>query len=139
MEAKLSQNVKRTVKYSRDEAIRLHNGAIGVEHIFLGMLRTKECTALRLLMELNVDIATIRTRIETTIGKTEENVRFNPDSELPMLRQSEKVLRLSFLESTKLKSSEIHTEHLLLAILHDAVNNKKTLDPQFMRLARVLA
>ena len=45
MEAKLSPNVKKALSNSRDEAIRLKNGSIGVEHLFLGILREKDCSA----------------------------------------------------------------------------------------------
>ena len=39
MEANLSENTKKAVAFSRDEAIHLKNGSIGVEHLFLGLTR----------------------------------------------------------------------------------------------------
>ena len=122
MEARLSQNVKNAVANSRDEAIRLKNSSIGVEHLFLGILREKECSAVMYLATLDVDIAAIKKQIENKIGQPDSDVRFSDDSQIPMLRQAEKVLRLSYLESTKLKAKEIKTEHLILAILKEESN-----------------
>ena len=122
MEAKLSQNVKNAISNSRDEAIRLKNSAIGVEHLFLGILREKDCSAVMFLASLDVDLSAVKKQIENTIGETDNNIRYDDDSSLPMLRQTEKVLRLSFLESTSLGCKEIKTEHLVLAILKEGEN-----------------
>ena len=116
MEAKLSANVKKVIVNSRDEAIRLSSGSVGIEHIFLGMVREKECSAIALLTQMDVDILSIKARIEDAVRNTLD-IKYSPDSDIPMLRQTEKVLRLSFLESQKwFKSKEIHTIHVLLAI-----------------------
>lgn len=122
MEPKLTAHAQKAITNSRDEAIRLKNGAIGVEHIFLGILREDECSAVSILIKMNVDLPAIKSRIESTVGQMDSNIRYRIDSEIPMLRQSEKILRLSFLESTRLKSSEIHTVHILLAILQEKEN-----------------
>ena len=122
MEPKLTEHAKIALSNSRDEAIRLKNGAIGVEHIFLGIIREADCSGVTMLRDLGADIAAIKTRIENTIGQMDSDLRYTADSEIPMLRQSEKILRLSFLESTRLKSAEIHTVHLILAILQEGEN-----------------
>lgn len=118
----VSEDVKRVVTNARDEAIRLKNGSIGIEHIFLGLLRETGCTAVQVLTEMGVDLSAIRVRIENSIGQVNSDIRFTPDSELPLLRQTETVYRRSYLESIKMKSKEILTEHLMLAILTERDN-----------------
>ncbi len=122
MEAKLSKNSKKVIANSRDEAIRLKNGHIGVEHLFLGIIREPECSAYKMLTQMGVDMQEIKNRIESAIGRQQANITYSEESELPMLKQTEKVLRLAFLESTKLKEPEIKTEHLVLAILMEGEN-----------------
>lgn len=122
MEAKLSKNSKKVISNSRDEAIRLKNGHIGVEHLFLGIIREPDCSAYKLLSQMGVDMQEMKTRIESAIGRQQANITYNEESEIPMLKQTEKVLRLAFLESTKLKETEIKTEHLVLAILMEGEN-----------------
>ena len=122
MEAKLSKNSKKVITNSHDEAIRLKNGHIGVEHLFLGIIREPECSAYKLLSSLGVDMQSLKSRIESAIGQQQSNITYTEESEIPMLKQTEKVLRLSFLESSKLKEKEIRTEHLVLAIMMEGEN-----------------
>lgn len=122
MEPKLTEHASQAALNARDEAIRLKNGAIGVEHLYLGITRISDCSAMKMLNDMSVDLPAMKYRIENTVGQMDSNLRFSIDSEIPMLRQTEKVLRLSFLESTRLKSKEIHTVHLLLAIMQEGEN-----------------
>ena len=122
MEANLSENTRKAIAFSRDEAIRLKNGGIGVEHLFLGMARLPECSAMTMLSTLGVNTAAFRERLESQVSQAQTDIRYAEDSEIPMLRQTEKVLRLSYLESIKLKSAEIRTEHLILAMLQENDN-----------------
>ncbi|MBP5676947.1 MAG: ATP-dependent Clp protease ATP-binding subunit [Bacteroidales bacterium] len=122
MEANLSENMRKAVNYSRDEAIRLKNGAIGVEHLYLGLTRLGECSALNMLSALGVNTADIKERLEKQVSNAEADIRYEADSNISMLRQTEKVLRLSYLESIKVKAKEIRTEHLILAILQENDN-----------------
>ncbi len=143
MEANLSENTKKAIAFSRDEAIRLKNGGIGVEHLFLGMARLPQCSAITMLATLGVDTGAFRERIESQVSQAQADIRYAEDSEIPMLRQTEKVLRLSYLESVKLKSPEIRTEHLILAMLQENDNlvanqlNKAGVDyDRFAKLVR---
>ena len=122
MDNNLSENTRKAVAFSRDEAIRLKNGAIGVEHVFLGITRVPESTALGMLAALGVNSDEIKEKIEKHVSQADADVRYSEDSEIPMLRQTEKVLRLSYLESIKYKSKEIGTEHLVLAMLQEGDN-----------------
>lgn len=122
MEARLSKNSKKVIANSRDEAIRLKNGHIGVEHLFLGIVRETECSAYKLLTQMGINMQEMKNRVESAIGRQQTNITYSEESEIPMLKQTEKVLRLAFLESTKLKESEIKTVHLVLAILMEGEN-----------------
>ena len=122
MEANLSENMRNTVNFSKEEAIRLKNGAIGVEHLYLGMMRVGECSGLNMLAALGVDTADLKERLERQVSNANADIRYSADSEITMLRQTEKVLRLSYLESIKVKAKEIRTEHLILAMLQENDN-----------------
>jgi ATP-dependent Clp protease ATP-binding subunit ClpC len=115
MEAKFSQRVKDVLSYSREEAIRLGNDYIGVEHLFLGILREGEGMAIQIMVYLGADLNDMRTQIETAILKPASKSH-NPDN-LPLVKQAERALKITYLEAKELRSELIGTEHLLLAIL----------------------
>jgi ATP-dependent Clp protease ATP-binding subunit ClpC len=120
MEAKFSQRVKNVLSYSREEAKRLGSEMIGLEHIFLGILREGEGVAVQLLFTFDLDLNELRRSVEKTIQRSSVQ---RPDEEnVPLARQAEKVLKFSFLESKSFKSEFIGTEHLLMAILKEEDN-----------------
>jgi ATP-dependent Clp protease ATP-binding subunit ClpC len=120
MEAKFSQRVKDVLSFSREEAIRLGNEYIGVEHLLLGMIREGEGLAIRILSYLNVDMAELRRTIETAIVNPANHNKVNDN--LPLVKQAERALKLTYLEAKLFNSELIGTEHLLLAILKDEDN-----------------
>ena len=122
MEPKFSSDSRKAINNANDEAIRLKNGNMGVEHLFLGIIREPECSAYKVLSQQGIDMQTLKSRIESAIGRQQSDIIFAEDSHVPMLKQTEKVLRLAYLESTKLKAPEIHTVHLVLAILMEGEN-----------------
>lgn len=117
MEAKFSQRVKDVLSYSREEAIRLGNDYIGLEHLLLGLIREGEGKAMHLLFHYNVDVMELKQRIERTIQKSESVIK--DSTNIPLIKQAEKVLKITYLEARSFKSEMIGTEHLLLAILKD--------------------
>ena len=119
---KLSPNAVKVITNSRDEAIRLRSQNIGVEHLFLGILREKECAAMKILYESNVDTANIRLRIERTVASISENVKYSADEEIPFIKQAENIIRFANLISKEFKSNEIKSEHILLAMLRNSDN-----------------
>jgi ATP-dependent Clp protease ATP-binding subunit ClpC len=118
MEAKFSQRVKDVISYSREEALRLGNEFIGVEHLLLGIIRDGEGTAIKLLNEFNLDLKQIRSEIEKSLNRT-GNINAAPLANIPLVKQAEKVLKMTYLEAKLYKSPLIGTEHLLLSILKD--------------------
>ncbi|AXE17475.1 ATP-dependent Clp protease ATP-binding subunit [Runella rosea] len=121
MEAKFSNRVKEVISLSREEALRLGHDYIGTEHLILGMIREGEGVALALLKKLGVSLDELRVTIEqVTKGTATNNVKNLAN--IPLTRQSEKVLKITYLEAKIFKSPLIGTEHLLLSILRDPDN-----------------
>ena len=121
MEAKFSNRVKEVISLSREEALRLGHDYIGTEHLLLGMIREGEGVAISLLKKLGVSLDELRSSIEqATKGTAINNVKNL--SNIPLTRQSEKVLKITYLEAKIFKSQLIGTEHLLLSILRDEDN-----------------
>lgn len=121
MEAKFSNRVKEVISLSREEALRLGHDYIGTEHLLLGMIREGEGVAVGLLKKLGISLDELRMTIEqATKGTATNNVKNLAN--IPLTRQSEKVLKITYLEAKIFKSPLIGTEHLLLSILRDEDN-----------------
>ena len=67
MEAKFSQRVRDVLSFSREEAIKLGNESIGIEHLFLGILKEGKGVAFHLMAEMGMDLIKIRNHIEKSI------------------------------------------------------------------------
>ncbi|NTW33526.1 MAG: ATP-dependent Clp protease ATP-binding subunit, partial [Bacteroidetes bacterium] len=120
MEAKFSQRVKEVITYSREEAMRLQNDYIGVEHLLLGLIREGEGLAVKMLNYLGVDLIVLRKTIEQSLKSNTVNPR-NIEN-IPLVKQAERILKITYLEAKFYKSELIGTEHLLLSILKDEDN-----------------
>jgi ATP-dependent Clp protease ATP-binding subunit ClpC len=121
MDAKFSNRVKEVIAMSREEALRLGHDYIGTEHLILGMIREGEGVAISLLKKVGVALDELRSTIEQlTKGTATFNIKNLAN--IPLTRQSEKVLKITYLEAKYFKSQVIGTEHLLLAILRDEDN-----------------
>jgi len=121
MDAKFSNRVKEVITLSREEALRLGHDYIGTEHLLLGMIREGEGVAIGLLKKLGISLDELRVTIEqATKGTATNNVKNLAN--IPLTRQSEKTLKITYLEAKIFKSPLIGTEHLLLSILRDEDN-----------------
>ena len=121
MDAQFSQRIKDVLGYSKEEAVRLGNSHISVEHLFLGILRDGEGLAIDVLVMLGVELYDLRMAIEKNIRNDQPSTVTDPDS-LPLLKSAERILKLTHLEARSMKEKTIDTNHLLLAILKDDNN-----------------
>lgn len=122
MNRKFSPKVKKIISLSRNEALRLGHDYIGTEHLLLGMLQDNDNLAVRVLDAMDVDFTELKFKIEDTI--TENRTENTPVSagNVPLNRQAERVLKVTFLEAKNLNSDEISPEHLMLSILKHGDN-----------------
>ncbi|HOU95639.1 MAG TPA: ATP-dependent Clp protease ATP-binding subunit [Bacteroidales bacterium] len=118
MDSQFSQKVKDILTYSKEEAIRLGNNHISPEHLFLGILRDSKSLATNILINSGVDLLVLKGSIEKSI-RVDNSTPVTDITAIPLLKSTERILRLVYLEAKSLKSSTIESEHLLLAILKD--------------------
>ena len=117
MDSKFSPRVKDVLSFSKDEAERLGNCAIGTEHLFLGILREGEGVAISILSSLGISLLDIKHDLEFKLQNTTPDHLDQDD--IPLQKSAERTLKLIYLEAKALKNQTIDTSHLLLAILKD--------------------
>ena len=116
MDSKFSPRIKDVLTYSREEAIRLGNDHIGTEHLFLGILRDGEGIAIDVMNRLGLDFTKMRKEIELQI-RQDHSLQY--EAAIPLLKNTEKALKVVFLEARAMKENTVNTGHLLLAILKE--------------------
>ncbi|MBK8652582.1 MAG: ATP-dependent Clp protease ATP-binding subunit [Haliscomenobacter sp.] len=128
---RFSPKVKQVIAKSREEAVRLGHDFIGTEHLMLGIVAEKESLAVKVLESLDVDSAELRQLLEESVQKIPAAGASLNVGTLPLNKQAEKVLKVTFLEAKMLKSEEISPEHLLLSILKHKENPASKILHQF--------
>ena len=121
MKTEFSNRMKDVFTYVREEVLRLGDESIGIEHLFLGILREGEGTAIRVLKKLGIDPKDLRVIIENKITKRDSRKDIDKDS-IEFKKQTERILKKSMMEQKNLNETEIKTIHVLLAILLDPNN-----------------
>jgi ATP-dependent Clp protease ATP-binding subunit ClpC len=119
MNKRFSKNLKKVLKYSKEEAIRLGNDHVSTEHLFLGVLRDGTAEILSFIKDNGFELSEIKKSIESKIKSSDINIDFD-DDELPLLKSTERVLKLIFLEVKGFQEIEISPDHLILAILRES-------------------
>ena len=119
MEGNFSNRVQDVIRLSREEALRLGHDYIGTEHLLLGIIREGEGIAVKILRNLGVDLYRLKKAIEDTVRTSGGTLTIG---NIPLTKQAEKVLKITYLEAKLYKSDVIGTEHLLLSLLRDDDN-----------------
>ena len=108
------------MSYSHSEASRLGNSYIGLEHLFLGMLKDGGSCAIQLLSNLNLNIEVFQKKLEASIKVV--NPAKTPSESLPLTKQTERVLKYTYIIAKEFRSEMVRSEFLMLAILHERNN-----------------
>ena len=122
MNTGFSNRMKDVFTYVREEVIRLGDENIGVEHLFLGILREGGGIAVNILKDLGVNLDTLKSLIENNIPKRPTLDPSISREKIEFKKQAERILKKAIMERTNLGSEDIKTVHVLLAILLDENN-----------------
>ncbi|MEE2931723.1 MAG: ATP-dependent Clp protease ATP-binding subunit [Bacteroidota bacterium] len=122
MQTGFSNRMKDVFTYVREEVLRLGDKSIGIEHLFLGILRDGAGTAIEVLNDLGIETTSLREIIENSIPKIDEKKEIYKEENISFKKQTERVLKKSILERKNLEDEKIKTIHVLLAILLDKNN-----------------
>jgi len=125
MKTDFSQSVKDVISYASEEAMRLGHDYLGVEHLMLALIRNNDGKAIEILELAEVDLSQLRKLIESSLPTGTAKPAKNRS--LPVVRQAENAIKISYLEAKVFKSTMVDTEHLLLAILKDSDNVVSTI------------
>jgi ATP-dependent Clp protease ATP-binding subunit ClpC len=127
-----SREVKESISYGKEEALRLGNTFIGPEHLLLGLLRQGDNAAFYVLKCLPVDMGALRENLEKSVQEergawSEAGSSTGFRAGLPtfsgcfehvhLTGQAEEVIRDSFDIAESFTSKEVEPEYLMLSLL----------------------
>lgn len=121
MNYSFTQRVSDIIGFSKEEANRLGNDYIGVEHLLLGIIRDREGKAVQIMERLNLNLDIIKKQIEDELRNKPSSPDINAN-DIEFDKKASKILKLSILEAKMLKSQQTGTEHILLAIMKENEN-----------------
>ena len=122
MTSQFSPKVSEVLAFSRDEASRLASSSVGPEHLLLGLMRVKDGPVTELLQRLNINIQSVKTELEMRVKEDEIGMPIHT-RDLVLNEKASNILKLAVLEARLQRTTRVEEQHLLLAILHDQVDN----------------
>lgn len=139
MTSQFTPRVSEILAFSREEASRLASRSVGPEHLLLGMLREKDSPLINIFQRLQINIQSIKIELEQRVREEEVGTPIIT-SELVLNEKASNILKLAVLEARLQHTQNVDVQHLLLAILHDQVNNgaKEVLEFYNMNYAETL-
>ena len=116
MNEMFTESARKAIEYARDEAARLRHDYIGTEHLLLGLIRLGEGRAVEVINNLGLELSDLKQSIEEVVQPSGGTMTMG---QLPLTARAKKTLEVSGQEARALKSKDIDTEHILLALLKD--------------------
>lgn len=122
MTSQFSPKVSQILAFSREEAARLACRSVGPEHLLLGILRDKTGPVHELFVKSDINFQSIKDELEQKV-REEDIAQPLRTHELVLNEKASNILKLAVLEARIQSRQMVDEQHLLLAILHDQVNN----------------
>lgn len=122
MTSQFSPKVSQILAFSREEAARLASRSVGPEHLMLGILRDKTGPVHELFVKSDINFQSIKDELEQKV-REEDIAQPLRTHELVLNEKASNILKLAVLEARIQSRQMVDEQHLLLAILHDQVNN----------------
>ncbi|MCK4301357.1 MAG: ATP-dependent Clp protease ATP-binding subunit, partial [candidate division Zixibacteria bacterium] len=116
MNEMFTEGARKAIEYARDEAARLRHDYIGTEHLLLGLIKLGEGQAIEVIANLGLELSDLKASIEEVVQPSGGTMTMG---QLPLTARAKKTLEVSGQEARALKSKDIDTEHILLALLKD--------------------
>ena len=116
MNEMFTESARKAIEYARTEAARLRHDYIGTEHLLLGLIRLGEGRSVEMIQNLGLELNDLKTSIEEVVQPAGGTMTMGQQ---PLTARAKKTLEVSGQEARALKSKDIDTEHILLALLKD--------------------
>ena len=122
MYGNFSDRMATVLEYVNEEALRLGDEKIGVEHLMLGIIREGEGTAVRTLNVLGLEMRDLKRIIEEIVSVNKSKTLKFDINEKGLTKQTKNILDKCLIELQSTDEKKIKTIHILLSIMRDKNN-----------------
>lgn len=116
MGSNFSKKAEIVLKKAQEKAVSLGQHHIGTEHLLLALAQVRDSVAYNLLKSRNISEDKIHAVIRETMTFPDK-ANVSKVTEIPKSPRLNRILQISSREAARVRSDQIGTEHLLLAIL----------------------
>ncbi|MCI5741292.1 MAG: ATP-dependent Clp protease ATP-binding subunit [Lachnospiraceae bacterium] len=117
MQKPYTEKAKKAMELAGKSSKMMHHNYIGTEHLLLGLLKEGSGVAAKVLMSMGVEENKIMDLIESLIAPSAGVAILDVEGYSP---RTLRVLEVAQNEAERFKSSEIGTEHLLIALIKES-------------------
>ncbi len=108
---------KKVIEFAIEEARSMNHRYIGTEHVLLGLLRENEGIAAQVLMNLGLELETVRREVLNMLGAGAEG-KPKQVTDVPSFSSGlKRIMALAHREAVWRKHEHIETEHVLWALI----------------------
>lgn len=112
---RFSESARKVVFYAQEEAQRHGDCYVSTEHLLLGLLRERDSTACKAILELGVPLKQIQEAIEGQMAS--KSVHASGD--MTLTPRAKRCIDLAYESARDLDDNFIGTEHLLLGLIRE--------------------
>ena len=112
-----TERVRKVLALAREESVARRHEYVGTEHLLLAVVREGQGVAAQVLMNLDVDLETLKQQVDGAITVGDAGRPTGPD--LPYTSRAKKVLELAMASARDHAHSYVGTEHLLLGMIRE--------------------
>ncbi len=117
-----SEDAFQAVQGAKEEARRWGQEWISPDHLLLALLRHPEIRAVQILVQLRIDLETLRTAVRHQLQKAgqkerELSAQEREAGETQLTPSAKRVIDIAYEEARRLDNNTVGTEHLLLGLI----------------------
>jgi ATP-dependent Clp protease ATP-binding subunit ClpC len=116
MYERFTDQARKVMKLSNDEARCLNHMCIGTEHILLGLVKEGSGVSAQVLKHFDIDLRKVRLEVEKLVKSGPDMVMMG---KLPMTPATKRVIEYAMKEAAKLNRDQADPEHILLGLLRE--------------------
>ena len=110
---RFTDHAKRVIFFAQEEAGKMGDNNVSIEHILLGLTRDRGCGAALVLTSLGVDLKELRTDLEANMARGSGKL----GGDMQLTPRAKRAIDYAYEEGNEMHADRLCSEHLLLGVI----------------------